>query len=189
MNRWIPPIVAALFFLAASAATASAQSEATQASQSVQPPLPAQTAPQNSPANPPASQTQQKKVWTNDEMNSLNPHAGVSTVGNSNAPSAVSGPKPKTTARTHDAKWYHDEIARLQAKIPPLDTQIAELQAAIAGKPTGDGVKSTRPSGVKFDNWTSELAALEKKRDDLLSQISTIQDQARHDGVAPSALP
>lgn len=189
MNRWIAPFVAALFFLAASAPTASAQSEATQASESANPPLAPHTAPENSPLNPPAVKTQQKKVWTNEEINSLNPHAGVSTVGNPNAPSAVSGPKPKTTGKTHDGKWYHDEIARLQAKIPPLDTQIAQLEAAIAGKPTGDGVKSTRPSGVRFDNWTSELANLEKKRDDLLSQISAIQDQARHDGVAPSALP
>jgi hypothetical protein len=189
MYRWILPIVVALFFLAASAATASAQSQPTLASQSAQPSAPAQTAPQNSAANPPASQTQQKKVWTNDEMNSLNPHAGVSTVGNLNANSAVPGPKPKSTGKAHDAKWYHDEIARLQAKIPPLDAQIAELQAAIGGKPTGDGVKSTRPSGIKFDNWTSELADFEKKRDDLLLQISALQDQARHDGVAPSALP
>jgi hypothetical protein len=188
MKRSIPTIVAAVFFLAASAPTARAQSEATQASQSVQKPPAAETAPKNSPANPPASPTQQKKVWTNEEMNSLNPHAGVSTVGDSQAPSAVAGPKPKTAGKTHEAKWYHDEISRLQAKIPPLDTQIAELQAALAGKPTGDGVKSTRPSGVRFDNWTSELSDLEKKRDDLLSQISALQDQARHDGVAPSAL-
>ncbi|HYL67935.1 MAG TPA: hypothetical protein VEX69_02120 [Candidatus Limnocylindria bacterium] len=182
MNRRVHPIVAVFVFLAASAVAARAQ-----ATQETQQPAPAQTTAQNSATNTPASQTPPKKVWTNEEMSSLDPHAGVSTVGNAN--SAKPGAKPHANSKNHDPKWYQDQIAKLQAQIPPLDKQIAELQAAIDGKPTGDAVKSTRPSGVKFDNWTSELAQYQKKRDDLLAQISVLQDQARHAGVAPNALP
>lgn len=183
MNRRVIPIVATFAFLAGSAA---AQAQATQETQS---PASAQTSQQNSPANPPAPQTPPKKVWTNEEMSSLDPHAGVSTVGNPNANSAKPGAKPHPNSKNHDPKWYQDQIVKLQAKIPPLDKQIAELQAAIDGKPTGDAVKSTRPAGVKFDNWTSELEDCRKKREDLLAQISALQDQARHAGVAPNALP
>jgi hypothetical protein len=122
-------------------------------------------------------------------MGNLDPHAGVSTVGNMPANSAKPGPKHPGNAKNRDAKWYRDQIARLQAKLPPLDAQIAELQAAIDGKPTGDAVKSTRPRGVKADSWPNELVALQKKRDDTAAQIAALQDEARHNGVAPNTLP
>jgi hypothetical protein len=122
-------------------------------------------------------------------MSSLDPHAGVSTVGNSNANSPTSAPKPRATSKNHDPRWYQDQISKLQARIPPLDKQIAELQAALDGKPTGDAKRSTRPTGVKTDDWSRELADLQKKREDTLAQISALQDQARHNGVATNALP
>ena len=187
MNRRVRPIVAAFIFAPASAAIAHAQ--CAQPTQSNQAPGPAQTASQNPATNPAAPQTPQKKVWTNDEMSALDPHAGVSTVGNPNGNSAKPGAKPHATSKSRDAKWYQDQIAKLQAKIPPLDKQIAELQAALDGKPTGDAKQSARPRGVKIDGWATELADLKKKRDTTLAQISALQDQARHNGVAPNALP
>jgi len=189
MNRRIPPIVAAFVFAAAGAVTAHAQTQAAQPAQSTQATAPAQTAAQNSATNPPAPQPPAKKVWTNDEMSSLDPHAGVSTVGNSNANSATSGANPRASSKNRDPGWYQDQISKLQAKIPLLDKQIAELQAALNGKPTGDAKRSTRPTGVKTDDWSRELADLQKKREDTLAQISALQDQARHNGVAPNSLP
>lgn len=189
MNRRVLLIVPAFFFAAAGAATAHAQTQVAQSAQSSQAPAPVQTTAQNSATNPPAPQPMPKKVWTNDEMNSLNPHAGVSTVGNSNVNSATPGAKPRATSKNYDPRWYQDQIAKLQARIPPLDKQIAELQAALDGKPTGDAKSSTRPTGVKANDWATELADLKKKREDTLTQISALQDQARHNGVAPNALP
>jgi len=187
MNRRVFLIVAACFFAAASAAPVHAQTQAAQSAQLSQVPAPVQTTAQNSSTNLPAPQPTPKKVWTNDEMSALDPHAGVSTVGNSN--SATPGAKPPATSKNYDPKWYQDQIARLQAKIPALDKQIADLQAALDGKPTGDAKRSTRPTGVKADDWATELADLKKKRDDTLAQISALQDQARHKGVTPNALP
>jgi hypothetical protein len=189
MNRRVLPIVAAFVFLAASGATAYAQTQASQSIQSTQALAPAQATAQNSASNPPAPQPTPKKVWTNDEMSTLDPHAGVSAVGTSNANSTTSGGKPRATSKNRDPKWYQDQISKLQAKIPPLDKQIAELRAALDGKPTGDAKRSTRPTGVKTDDWSRELADLQKKRGDTLAQISALQDQARHNGVAPNALP
>jgi hypothetical protein len=183
MIRRALPIFAAFAFLAASAAVAKAQSA--QQAPATQPPGSVQTAAQNSAVNSSAPQTPPKKVWTNDDMSTLDPHSGVSTVGKAGTPAS----KHVTHSNAHDARWYQDQINKLQAKIPPLDKQIAELQSALNGKPTGDAKKSTRPTGVRTDSWPAELAQLQKKRDDTLAQISALQDQARHNGVAPNSLP
>ena len=67
--------------------------------------------------------------------------------------------------------------------------QIAQLQSAIDGKPTGDAKSSQRPRGVKADDWSVEMQELQKKRDGILDQISALKDQARHHGVPANALP
>jgi hypothetical protein len=181
MNRRVFSLVAVFVFAAASA---HAQAKTEQSAPPTQPPALTQNSAAN-PSTPQTPQPPQKKVWTNDELSGLDPHAGVSTVGKE------SGPTSKHVAPTkgHDAKWYQDQIAKLQAKIPPLDRQIAALEAALEGKPTGDAKRSTRPAGVKVDDWSRELAELQKKRDGTFAQISALQDQARHNGVAPNALP
>ena len=117
----------------------------------------------------------------------MDPHAGVSTVGKPDA--AKPGQKPSSSAKNRDGQWYHDQITKLQSQIESLDKQIAEIQATLDGKPTGDGVRSTRPAGVRFDSWQNELAQLTKKRDNLREQIAALQDQARHVGVPTNIIP
>jgi hypothetical protein len=117
----------------------------------------------------------------------MDPHTGVSTVGKTDAPKL--GQKPNPSAKSRDGQWYHDQIAKLLSQVESLDKQIAEIQATLAGKPTGDGVQSTRPSGVRFDSWQNELAQLTKKRDNLRYQVAALQDQARHAGVPTNAIP
>ena len=177
MHRPLPFVFAGLFFI--SAAITRAQSlPSTQPPQTV-----VDTAAQNSASD--QSSSTQKKVWTNEDFSASDPHSGVSTVGNRSKPTVR-----RTAPTGRNAKWYHDQIATLQAKLPPLDSQIASLQAAIDGKPAGDAKKSTRPYyGVRADDWSRELAELQKKRDDTLAQIAALQDRARHDGVPSSALP
>src|SRR3984957_8501936 len=78
-------------------------------------------------------QTPQKKVWTNDNLGGSHTQPNDtpgSTQQNSNSGSAA----PAKAKSKKDAKWYHDQIAKLQAQIPPLDKTIAELQAALDGK-------------------------------------------------------
>ncbi|MGA8222269.1 MAG: hypothetical protein WB780_11495 [Candidatus Acidiferrales bacterium] len=193
MNRRTLRIAAALYFAAIAACATNAHAQAAQPAQSAQAqtetpaPAQAQTAAQDPTTPPAAPQPPAKKVWSDDDMKDLDPHSGVSTVGKTNSKPANSG--AKSSSASHDAQWYKNKIAKLQAEIPPLEKQIAELQAAIDGKPTGDAVQSTRPSGVKFDNWTNELAEYQKKRDDLLAQIAALQDEARHNGVPAKDIP
>ena len=146
----------------------------------------------NAPASgsvvPGAAQDPSKKVWTNEDVAGLRDNTAISTFGSAKTKAPTSAAKPaKTGAR--NATWYHNQIAKLQAEVPPLNDQIAGLQAALDGKPTGDEKTSTRPYGVKIDSWTEQRDELSKKRDGVLAQIDSLRDEARHNGIPDSALP
>ena len=129
-----------------------------------------------------------KKVWTNEDLSALPDQSVGSTSPQPASRTSNSGQRPAAN-KGRDAKWYHDQIAKLQAQIPPLDAQIKELQDAIDGKPTGDGKRSARPSGVKADDWAVERDDLQKKKDGILERITALEDEARrndiHMGEAP----
>jgi hypothetical protein len=178
--RWALSFAAGMFLSATNAGALCAQSNPP-------PPAPAQAADS-------AAQTAPKKVWTNDNVKTPEGQPEVSTFqpenrGTSQPDGKVRGKSAASTRNNRDAKWYQDQIAKLQAKIPPLDAQIVELQAAIKGEPTGDAKSSARPRGVKADSWEGEMAQLQKQRDDIVDKIAALQDEARHNGVSPSALP
>lgn len=128
-----------------------------------------------------------KKVWTNDDLKGSPNDAGVSN-SVAQRPSS-SGSREKTALpRGRAAKWYSDQIARLQARIPPLDAQIAELQSGLDGKALGDGKSSQRPRFVKQDDWSNELRQLQTQRAGILNRINEMEDEARHNGIPDSAL-
>ena len=95
--------------------------------------------------------------------------------------------KPAGAAKGNkDAKQYQDQILKLQAKLPPLDEQISELQATL----NGDTVNSTRHyGGTKIDDWNEELVHLQKQREDIATKISALQDEARRNGVPENQIP
>lgn len=130
-------------------------------------------------------QTPQKKVWTNDNLGG--PHSQPSDT----SASAQQNPNSSSTAPAKakskkDAKWYHDQIAKLQAQIPPLDKTIAELQAALEGKTFNEPLHY---GGNRIGDWKEQLQQLQTKRQDTLDKIASLEDEARHNGVAPNELP
>jgi uncharacterized protein YukE len=131
----------------------------------------------------PATQKPQAKVWTNDDISNLRADAPVSTVGAKPSKPAV---KPAKAQAKPAANPYQAQINKLQAQLPPIESQIADLQAALAGNTVDTPRKYT---GVKPDDWHSELDQLQKNRADILSQIDTLEDKARRAGVATSTLP
>jgi uncharacterized protein YukE len=125
-----------------------------------------------------------KKVWTNEDMGEVHKNSVISTF------SATSGKpgnaKAAANAKGGNAKQYQDQITKLQAKLPPLDEQIAELQATL----NGTAVNSTRHySGTKIDDWHEELLQLQKQRDDVSAKIGALQDEARRNGVPANQIP
>ena len=172
---------AAVLFVAGAATATHAQSS----SSGTAAPAAGQTAATNGSTAAPAPPAG-KRVWTNDDVAGLRSESMISTVGSSNA---NAGAKPAPAAKNNNAKQYQAQIARLEAEIPPIDSQIAALQAALDGKPTGDAKTSQRPRGVKADDWSVEMQQLQAKRDGIEEQINSLRDQARHHGVAPNTLP
>lgn len=187
MRRPVPTFLeaflAGLFLCAALASQAAAQTNSTgPASPSGQNTEPAS----QTPASPAASaQPAAKKVWTNDDVIGLRANSSISTIGQPAAKQPKNGAR-QTNSKGKDAAWYQGRITRLEAQLPPIDDQIAQLQAALSGQ----AVSSVRKwGGARPDDWRVELDNLQKKHDDIEAQITALRDQARHDGVAPNALP
>jgi hypothetical protein len=151
----------------------------------------------SAPSGQPAAQTAQapatlaptpQKVWTNEDVTALHDEP-ISTFARANTKPAKASAAMKPGAAGQNSRQLLNEIKTLQAQIPPLDSQIAQLQAAVEGQPTGDAKTSARPYGVKLDSWQEQLAELQKKRDDTLARIGELEDQARHNGVPGSSIP
>ena len=125
-----------------------------------------------------------KKVWTNEDMSEVHKNSVISTF--SATSSKPGNAKAAGNAKGGNAKQYQDQITKLQAKLPPLDEQIAELQATL----NGTAVNSTRHySGTKIDDWHEELLQLQKQRDDISAKIGALQDEARRNGVPANQIP
>jgi uncharacterized protein YukE len=126
-----------------------------------------------------------KKVWTNEDMRDVHTHDTISTFANKNNKPASNKPAGNAASNKY-AKQYQDQITRLQEKLPPLDEQISQLQAAL----NGDTVNSVRHvGGAKIDDWRDELTRLQKQREDIVAKISALQDEARSKGVPANQIP
>ena len=147
--------------------------------------IPAATAFAQSTPPPPSQTTQapQKKVCTNDNLSSSQDPAGNSIAANTVGANPGASPASKSKK---DAKWYSDQIVKLQAQIPPLDKSIAELQAVLDDKTVN---VPEHYGGNRIGDWKDQLQQLEKKRQDALDKISALEDAARHSGVVTNALP
>ena len=133
------------------------------------------------------AQAPTKRVWTNDDMGDLHQNSTISTFSGPAGKPAKSNGKPASTAKMDkDAKRYHDQITALQAKLPELDDKISQLKAVLSG----DTVQSTRTyGGTRIDDWHEELVKLQKQREDIETKISSLQDEARHNGVPENQIP
>jgi uncharacterized protein YukE len=139
----------------------------------------------NSPPTNATTQPSAKKVWTNDDMGTIHKQPAISTFSASNA-KAASVKKTAKTPGAKNGKQYREQILKLQAKLPPLDEQISQLQAGL----NGQTVNSTRRyGGLRIDDWHDQLVRLQKQRDDIANTINSLQDEARHNGVPDNQIP
>ena len=122
-----------------------------------------------------------KKVWTDDDLNK-GPHPAGSALaaGMGHSTPVKAGPNAS------NAKWYRDQIAKLQSKIPPIDAQIATYQEALSGKEVP--ASGMQVGHYKLGDLQQEVAKLEKQRADIEDQISNLQDRARRAGIRPGDL-
>jgi hypothetical protein len=145
---------------------------------------PSASAPDNATSTPPAAQPSAKKVWTEDDMHGLRGTSPISTVGTANAKPAPGG--KKVVATPNEINSYRNRILQLQAKLPDIDSKIADLQKVLSGTAVNT-VRTT--GGTKIDDWGEELKKLQQQRDDTATKISALQDEARHRGVPDNQIP
>lgn len=144
------------------------------------------SAPTQTPAPPQSQpQTPQKKIWTNDNLGGSHSQQSDTSASAQQSPNSSSTAPAKARSKK-DARWYHDQIAKLQAQIPPLDKTIAELLAALDGKTLNEPLHY---GGNRIGDWKEQLQQLQTKRQDTLDKIAVLEDQARRDGVATNELP
>lgn len=163
-----------------SALAQSSSPESAAAGVSAQPPQSLSQSATTAPVQP-----NSKTVWTNDDLSGLRSETVASNHANVSVRPSATASKPNASM-PKDAKWYNDQIAKLQAQLPPLDDQISQLQAALAGKP----VDTTRKwGGVRPGDWSVQLAQCQQKRDGVVSKITALKDRARHNGIPANLLP
>jgi hypothetical protein len=126
------------------------------------------------------------RVWTNDDLSDLRAGTGVSNHAAPRAKFSKTAAKPATISKGKDANWYHGQIAKLQAQLPPIESQISNYHAALAGKP----VDETRMYGwTRPADWSAQLAKLQQKHDDISSKIAALEDEGRHNSIPANSLP
>jgi hypothetical protein len=188
MNRRTLVSIAALALMTAVLVPRPARAQGNSSSQTGDAAAPAQansTGTPNATASTTTATAPAKKVWTDEDMRSVHNSDAISTFSRAGS-KPVNGKPAANTKGNKDAKQYQTQIIRLQEKLPPLDEQISQLQAAL----NGDTVNSTRHvGGTKIDDWHDELVRLQKQREDIATKISALQDEARRNGVPENQIP
>lgn len=124
-----------------------------------------------------------KKVWTNDDMNSLN--GPVSVVGDSKR----SG-KAATTGTSADAQY----IANTKKELEKLQSQLDDAKKQITAYRDFEQGKAPEPTGYQIGKGYNrvpvdqQIASLEEKKKQLEGKISDLLDEARKKGVLPGQL-
>src|ERR1700731_2730941 len=87
-------------------------------------------------------------------------------------------------SRFRVAKWYARQIETIQDEIAKIDT---DLRALVQPRKSGKGVTDAVALDQEPEGVTSEgqIDVLRKRRLELLRQIDTLEEQARHNAIPP----
>jgi hypothetical protein len=158
-----------------------AQSPAPSPSQSPGP-APAPQEPQGATATA-ADAKKPKKVWTNEDVNSLS--GPVSVVGNSkNSGKASSSVKADGQYILNTRK----ELAKLQSQLDDTDKQLSDLKDFSEGKAPATSSGYEINKGYNRVPVDQQITSLEGKKKQLQDKIGTLLDEARKKGVEPGDL-
>jgi hypothetical protein len=158
-----------------------AQSPAPSPSQSPGP-APAPQEPQGATATA-ADAKKPKKVWTNEDVNSLS--GPVSVVGNSkNSGKASSSVKADGQYILNTRK----ELAKLQSQLDDTDKQLSDLKDFSEGKAPATSSGYEINKGYNRVPVDQQITSLEGKKKQLQDKIGALLDEARKKGVEPGDL-
>ncbi|MGA2096383.1 MAG: hypothetical protein ABSH39_08805 [Candidatus Acidiferrum sp.] len=146
-------------------------------------PAPAASQPQDSSGAAPADAKKPKKVWTNDDVGSLN--GSVSVVGNSkNQGKTSAGGKADGQYIANTKK----ELAKLQDVLDDTDKQLADLKDFSQGKAPATSSGYQINKGYNRVPVDQQITSLEDKKKQTQAKIDALFDEARKKGVLPGDL-
>jgi hypothetical protein len=142
------------------------------------------------------NQNQQKKVWTNDDMDQLRARGLISIVGQEAVETAAQAPAaPAETAfpvyesRLDDPTWYADKVADLQAELDRREAALNEQLTAIAkaaDRVTQPGLTLNQDNaGVTPE---AGVKVLQAKVQEIQAQMDELSDLARQHDLPPGDL-
>src|SRR6202795_4110002 len=90
-------------------------------------------------------------------------------------------------SRFRDASWYARQIQPLREEVAKIDNEVRLLvEARKSGKGITDAVAlDQEPEGVTSEG---QMEVLRKRRTVLLRQIDALEEQSRHNAIAPGEL-
>jgi hypothetical protein len=135
-----------------------------------------------------ADKPKPKKVWTDDDLKAPGAATLAANAGDSAAAVGVSGNSGRVRyTRDKDPKWYARELQPLREELAKVDTEIRSLQEARKdGKGASDAVDlEEEPEGVSPD---AQMDLLKSERAELVRKIDELEEQARHNAIAPGDL-
>jgi|SRR5579863_2375905 len=134
----------------------------------------------------PADGTKPKKVWTNEEVGSL--QGTVSVVGTNRPAERETGASASTgDPRRSKILRYRAAIAELRKKIDAADQRIAQYKnfKADDSSPNG-GINPNK--GYSMVPLDEQVKQLEEKKKQLLANIEDLENQAKKEGIEPGEL-
>jgi hypothetical protein len=148
------------------------------------------------------SQTRAKKVYTNDDVDSLRKNYGASTVGNvspdvqpRSAP-RILVPQALTTPLSpdQDPMWYAQQYGSVSSQIANIDEQVQHLRnfraSDVAPGPSTPSLTVGLDIYAPADGITTDaqIQQLLQQRADLDAQLADLQDRARANAIDPGVL-
>jgi|ERR1700739_5018702 len=131
-----------------------------------------------------------KKVWTNDEMGSLQGPVsvvGTKRPGDGSGQTSANGTHGAVDPRRGKILRYRAAIAELQKKIDAGDARIAQMKnfKAEDSSPNG-GINPNR--GYNMIPLDEQVKQLEARKKQLLASIEDLENQAKKEGIEPGEL-
>ena len=143
-------------------------------------------------ANRPHAETdsQNTKVWTNDDLEKLHSFGLISVVGRIDEEKPTSAPAPEPYVRTEDPEWYAVQAAKLRNELERRQTQLREYRQAI------DDARSLKKTtgGINLDEGDigitpdAGIEILERHVDEVQKEINDLEDLARRHDIPPGTL-
>jgi hypothetical protein len=134
--------------------------------------------------------TQNTRVWTNDDLEGLHNLGLISIVGRIDEERPTSAPAPGPYVRTEDPEWYSVQATKLRNELERRQTQLCKYRQAL------DDARSLRKTtdGINLDEGdlaiTPEVGieVLERNVSEVQIQINALEDLARRHDIPPGAL-